>query len=192
MHLDADGGAAHLPIFERLTLSLQLLASRLGESLPGSARVFGLAGRKHSGTGRDQAVGGRSLQRHPLLNGHHFHVRLVQLFFCPRLVDEDVDSGMAIPIAILGNAVRIIATGIASQYNPALVQGAAHEAFGYVSVLVAALGCVALHLTLTSVLKAWRANNDEIRHARSNMPRSKMARTRPFRSSVMAYWQPAA
>ena len=29
---------------------------------------------------------------------------------------------MAVPIAILGNAVRIVATGIASQYNPALVR----------------------------------------------------------------------
>jgi exosortase/archaeosortase family protein len=67
---------------------------------------------------------------------------------------------MAIPIAILGNAVRIIATGIASQYNPALVQGAAHEAFGYVSVFIAALGCVALHLMMTSILRAWRSHHD--------------------------------
>ena len=66
---------------------------------------------------------------------------------------------MAIPIAILGNAVRIVATGIASQYNPELVKGAAHEAFGYVSVLAAAAGCVLLHLAMTYVLKVWRSNN---------------------------------
>jgi exosortase/archaeosortase family protein len=62
---------------------------------------------------------------------------------------------VAIPIAILGNAVRIIATGIASQYNPALVHGAAHEAFGYISVAAAAIGCVAFHLIASSFVK-WR------------------------------------
>jgi len=71
---------------------------------------------------------------------------------------------MAIPIAILGNAVRIVATGVASQYNPALVQGAAHEAFGYVSVFIAAAGCVALHLCMTSILKVWRSRHSEIKH----------------------------
>jgi exosortase len=71
---------------------------------------------------------------------------------------------MAIPIAILGNAVRIVATGIASQYNPALVRGAAHEAFGYVSVFVAALGCVALHLVMTFIQKAWRSERGEVKH----------------------------
>jgi exosortase len=62
---------------------------------------------------------------------------------------------VAIPIAVLGNTARIVATGIASQYNPALVQGAAHEAFGYVSVAVAALGCVVFHLIASSIVKGW-------------------------------------
>jgi exosortase/archaeosortase family protein len=66
---------------------------------------------------------------------------------------------MAIPVAILGNAVRIVATGVASQYNPALVGGAAHEAFGYISVVAAALGVIALHLMLQSIAKTWRARH---------------------------------
>jgi exosortase/archaeosortase family protein len=57
----------------------------------------------------------------------------------------------AIPIAILGNAIRIVATGIAGQYNHAWVSGATHEAFGYVSVLVAALGCIGVHMVLLRV-----------------------------------------
>jgi exosortase len=63
---------------------------------------------------------------------------------------------MAIPVAIVGNAVRIVATGVAGQYNPALVSGATHEAFGYVTVVAAAVGVVGLHLLLQSILKAWR------------------------------------
>jgi exosortase/archaeosortase family protein len=66
---------------------------------------------------------------------------------------------MAIPIAILGNAVRILATGVASQYNPALVSGAAHEAFGYVTVVAAALGVVGLHLMLRSIGKFWETHH---------------------------------
>ena len=44
--------------------------------------------------------------------------------------------------------VRIVATGIAGQYNHAWVGGATHEAFGYVSVVVAALGCIGVPLAL--------------------------------------------
>ena len=55
--------------------------------------------------------------------------------------------------------MRIVATGVASQYNPALVSGTAHEAFGYVSVVAAALGVVGLHLMLQSIVKTWRAHH---------------------------------
>jgi exosortase len=65
---------------------------------------------------------------------------------------------MAIPIAILGNALRILATGVASQYDPSLVAGTAHEAFGYVSIAVAAAGCLALHIILVTIQKSWRAH----------------------------------
>jgi len=66
----------------------------------------------------------------------------------------------AIPIAILGNAARIVATGIAGQYNHAWVSGATHEAFGYVSVVVAAIGCIGVHMAL---LRFERMR--EVRHA---------------------------
>jgi exosortase len=67
---------------------------------------------------------------------------------------------MAIPVAILGNAVRIIATGVISQYSPELVRGTAHETLGYITVLAAAAGVVAVHLALQSVHKVWK-----VRHA---------------------------
>jgi exosortase/archaeosortase family protein len=66
---------------------------------------------------------------------------------------------LAIPVAILGNAGRIVATGIASQYNRQLVQGTAHEAFGYVAVVIAGVGCVAIHLGMVYTQKVWRSHH---------------------------------
>jgi exosortase len=151
-------------LFSRLTLSLQLLASRLGESclealgysVLREGNILELVGIKLS---VEEACSGiRSLM------AIIFMCVLYNYFFVQGWSMKALILVMAIPIAILGNAVRIIATGIASQYNPALVQGAAHEAFGYVSVFIAAVGCVALHLTMTSILKAWRSHHGEVKH----------------------------
>ncbi len=146
-------------IFERLTLSLQLLASRLGEvclealgySVLREGNILEMVGIKLS---VEEACSGiRSLV------AIFFMCVLYNYFFVPSWSMRAVLLAMAIPVAILGNAVRIVATGVASQYNPALVQGAAHEAFGYVSVAAAALGVVALHLMLQSIVKTWRAHH---------------------------------
>jgi exosortase len=143
-------------VFERLTLSLQLLASRLGEStLEGlgysvlrEGNVLEMVGIKLS---VEEACSGiRSLL------AIIFMCVLYNYFFVQGTGMKALILAMAIPIAILGNAVRIVATGIASQYNPALVRGAAHEGFGYVSVTAAALGCVAFHLMASYVVKEWR------------------------------------
>jgi exosortase len=143
-------------IFERLTLSLQLLASRLGEaclealgySVLREGNVLELVGIKLS---VEEACSGiRSLV------AIFFMCVLYNYFFVPGRSMKALILIMATPIAIFGNAVRIVATGIASQYNPALVQGAAHEAFGYVSVMIAAAGCVVVHLFASSVVKKWR------------------------------------
>jgi len=151
-------------LFSRLTLSLQLLASRLGEtcleglgySVLREGNILELVGIKLS---VEEACSGiRSLM------AIIFMCVLYNYFFVRGWSMKTLILVMAIPIAILGNAVRIIATGIASQYNPALVQGAAHEALGYVTVFIAAFGCVALHLMMTSILRAWRSHNTEIKH----------------------------
>ena len=131
-------------IFERLTLSLQLLASRLGEfflealgySVLREGNVLEMVGIKLS---VEEACSGiRSLV------AIFFMCVLYNYFFVPGRSMKALLLVMAIPIAILGNAVRIVATGVASQYNPALVSGAAHEALGYVTVMAAAFGVVAL------------------------------------------------
>ena len=146
-------------LFTRLTFSLQLLASRLGEaclealgySVLREGNVLELVGIRLS---VEEACSGiRSLMA--IL----FMCVLYNYFFVRGWKMKTMILVMAIPIAILGNAVRIVATGIASQYNPALVKGEAHEAFGYVSVLAAAVGCVLFHLSMTYLLKIWRRNH---------------------------------
>jgi exosortase len=65
----------------------------------------------------------------------------------------------AVPIAIMGNAGRIVATGIASQYNPELVRGLAHETLGYISVIVAAVGCLLVHFAMLQVQRVWTSRH---------------------------------
>jgi exosortase len=146
-------------IFERLTLSLQLLASRLGEiclealgySVLREGNILEMVGIKLS---VEEACSGiRSLV------AIFFMCVLYNYFFVRGWAMRTVLLTMAIPVAILGNAVRIVATGIAGQYNQALVSGAAHEAFGYVSVVAAALGVIGLHVMLQSIIKVWGAHH---------------------------------
>jgi exosortase len=146
-------------IFERLTLSLQLLASRMGEfflealgySVLREGNILEMVGIKLS---VEEACSGiRSLV------AIFFMCVLYNYFFVEGRSMKALLLVMAIPVAILGNAVRIVATGVASQYNPALVSGAAHEAFGYVSVVAAAFGVVALHFIFQSIQKTWRVHH---------------------------------
>jgi exosortase len=146
-------------IFERLTLSLQLLASRLAEvslealgySVLREGNILEMVGIKLS---VEEACSGiRSLV------AIIFMCVLYNFFFVQGRSMKAVLLAMAIPVAILGNAIRVIATGVISQYNPALVSGTAHEALGYVTVVAAALGVVGLHLMLQSIAKTWRVHH---------------------------------
>jgi exosortase len=147
-------------VFERLTLSLQILASRLGAdclealgySVLREGNILEMVGIKLS---VEEACSGiRSLMA--IL----FMCVLYNYFFVEKKSMRIWILAFSVPIAILGNAVRIVATGIAGQYNRAWVSGATHEAFGYVSVVVAALGCIGVHMVLT-----YFHNRREARHA---------------------------
>ncbi len=149
-------------VFERLTLQLQLLASRLGAaalealgySVLREGNILEMVGIKLS---VEEACSGiRSLVA--IL----FMCVLYNYFFVEKKSMRIWILLFAIPIAILGNAVRIVATGVAGQYNQAWVGGATHEAFGYVSVVVAAAGCIGVHMALLRFDKM-----REARHVRS-------------------------
>ncbi|HUA21915.1 MAG TPA: exosortase/archaeosortase family protein [Bryobacteraceae bacterium] len=146
-------------VFDRLTLGLQLLASRLGEiclealgySVLREGNVLQMVGISLS---VEEACSGiRSLLA--IL----FMCVMYNFFFVRGNRMRGLILMMAIPIAILGNAGRIVASGIAGQFNHDLVQGATHEAFGYFSVIVAAFGCVGVHLGMLRIQKAWQAHH---------------------------------
>lgn len=144
-------------IFERVTLSLQLLASRLGES------CLELLGYSVLREGNILELVGVKLSVEEACSG--IRSLLAILFMCAMYNYFFVEGrslrawifALAVPIAILGNAGRIVATGIASQYNRSLISGTAHETFGYVSVAIAAVGCMMVHIALISIQRAWRS-----------------------------------
>src|ERR1700693_6150562 len=145
-------------IYDRLTLNLQLLASRLGEnslealgySVMREGNILELVGTKLS---VEEACSGiRSL--FSIL----FMCTLYNFFFVRGKGTKTIILFMAVPIAILGNAGRILASGIASQYKRQPTQGVSHETFGYISVVVAGIGCVALHGLIVSV-QGWRSRH---------------------------------
>jgi exosortase len=146
-------------VFERLTLRLQLLASTLGAacleamgySVLREGNILEMVGIKLS---VEEACSGiRSLVA--IL----FMCVLYNYFFVEKKSMRVWILAFAIPIAILGNAVRIVATGVAGQYNHAWVSGATHEAFGYVSVVVAAIGCIGVHVALVYLQKKREAHH---------------------------------
>jgi exosortase len=140
-------------IFERVTLALQLLASRLGEffldalgySVLREGNILEMVGIKLS---VEEACSGiRSLL------AIIFMCVLYNYFFVESQKMRVFLLVMAVPAAILGNAVRIVATGVAGQYNAAWASGATHEAFGYVSVVAAAASVILFHHFLRSAVR---------------------------------------
>jgi exosortase len=144
-------------VFEWLTLNLQLLASRLGEfflellgySVMRDGNILEMVGTKLS---VEEACSGlRSLLS--IL----FMCTLYDYFFVNGRVMRTIIFMFAVPVAILGNAGRIVATGIASQYNRELIHGTSHETFGYISIVVAGVGCVLIHLLMLYIQRTWRS-----------------------------------
>ncbi|HUJ51130.1 MAG TPA: exosortase/archaeosortase family protein [Bryobacteraceae bacterium] len=146
-------------VFASATLHLQLLASRLGAagldwlgySVLRDGNVLEMVGIKLSVA--EACSGIRSLL------AIIFICVLYNYFFVNGRSMKTVILLMSVPIAILGNAGRIVATGIAGQYDSSLVEGATHEAFGYVSVALAAAGCIGLHWVLQHLQKMRRSKH---------------------------------
>lgn len=145
-------------LYERLTLGLQLFASRCGAAFLEAigypvlveGNVLELVGGKLS---VEEACSGiRSLV------SVIFICALYNYFFVRGTSLRTFILLMSIPITILGNIGRIVIIGIATQHQIELARGAAHEAVGYLSVAVAAMGCVLLHLTMVYLRKVWRSH----------------------------------
>jgi len=144
-------------LYERLTLGLQLLASRLGEA------VLEAMGYPVLREGNILELVGGKLSIAEACSGIR---SLPAIIFVTTTYDFFVVEGkllriflliMSAPIAILGNGLRIVVTGIASQHGGQLTQGAAHETLGYLTVAMSGTGCVLLHLAVLSIQKARRS-----------------------------------
>lgn len=146
-------------LYDRLTFDLQLLASRLGETF---LEAFGYSVMRE---GNVLHLVGITLSVEQACSGIRslfsilFMCSLYNYLFVHSNTTRAIIFLFSVPIAILGNAGRIVATGIVSQYSPAWTEGARHELFGYISIVVAAIGCIILHLAILEI-KKWRHNED--------------------------------
>ena len=118
-------------INERVTLQLQLMASRLGEvslealgfSVLREGNILEMVGEKLAVA--EACSGIRSLMA--LI----FLAVVYNFFFVPQKKFRVILLASVIPIAILCNAGRIVATGVVGQYNRELAHGMLHATFGY-------------------------------------------------------------
>jgi exosortase len=133
---------------ERITFPLQLIASRLAEtsldflgfSVLREGNILELVGERLAVA--EACSGIRSLYS-------LFFFGLAYNFFFVQSTGIRWLLLLAItPLAIFGNALRIVATGVVGQYDRALAHGILHETWGYITVFLAGGLLVGLHLML--------------------------------------------
>ncbi len=145
-------------LYDRLTLNLQLLAAGLG------AHGLGAVGYTVLREGNVLEMVGMKLSVEDACSGLRSLVSILFLcmvynyFFVRGNVVRALILAMAVPIAVIANAVRIVITGIASQNDPKLAGGVPHQVLGYLTMVVAAIACVGLHILIVQVQKAWRSH----------------------------------
>jgi exosortase len=135
-------------INERVTLQLQLLASRLGEvslealgfSVLREGNILEMVGEKLAVA--EACSGIRSLMA--LI----FLAVVYNFFFVPQKRIRAILFVSVIPIAILCNSGRIVATGVVGQYNRELAHGMLHATFGYFGLALGAALLFGLHRLL--------------------------------------------
>lgn len=140
-------------IYAQLTLKLQMLAAELGETLIG---WMGIPVLRSGNTLQlpsqtlDVAVacsGIRSLLSLGFLS-------LVYAYFTDkRIWMRWVLLAATIPIAICANGIRVAVTGLMSEVNPKLAQGAYHEMEGYIVFVVALLALLVVHRLINFAIK---------------------------------------
>lgn len=135
-------------VYEQVTLQLQLIASTIAElfletagySVLREGNILELGGSRWSVA--EACSGIRSLVTLT------FFFLLYTYLFVTRPTIKVVLIAALIPIAVLGNSLRIIVTVIVGRYDAQLATGVMHDAAGYVVVAVCAAACIALHRTI--------------------------------------------
>ena len=146
-------------IYAQLTLKLQMLASQLGETLIGA---MGIPVLRQGNTLQlpsqmldiaEACSGIRSLMSLAFLS-------LVYAYFADKRVwMRWALLAATIPIAIGANGVRVAVTGLLSEINTKLAQGAYHETEGYIVFIVAMAALILTHKVLGFGASKWKKGN---------------------------------
>lgn len=132
-------------IYARLTLSLQILASQLGEVL------IGWMGIPVIRTGNLLELPSQTLNVVDACSGIR---SLLSLLFLSQVYAYFADKRIwvrwvlfvaTVPIAIGANAMRVAITGLLSEMNTKLAQGAYHELEGYIVFAIALVALTMMH-----------------------------------------------
>jgi exosortase len=131
-------------LYARLTFEMQLLASRLAEagleglgySVLREGNILQLVGERLNVA--EACSGIRSLMT--LL----FFVIVYGYFVLENARSRWFLALAAIPVAVLANGLRIVATGVAASYDRELAHGFTHEISGYVTLFGGGITCILL------------------------------------------------
>src|ERR1017187_772847 len=144
-------------VMERLTLPLQMIASKLAE------HVLEFAGYSVLREGNILMLPGQTLNIAEACSGLR---SLMALMFLGQAYIYVFDSkpwmrlvmaGLVVPIAVFANTVRIVASAIAGAHNRAWSQGIYHESTGWVVFVVAFVCLVLAHMSVNKIYKAARS-----------------------------------
>jgi exosortase len=136
-------------LYTRLTVEMQLLASRLAEmgleamgySVLREGNILQMVGERLNVA--EACSGIRSLMT--LI----FFVLVYGYFVVDRVKSRWLLVAAAMPIAVLANGLRIIVTGVLSQIDRELARGITHEAAGYATLLAGGATCILLEQYLS-------------------------------------------
>jgi exosortase len=140
-------------IYNQITFPLQLLASRVAEQ---SLAVLGIP------VLRDGNILELPSQRLSVVEACSGIRSLLSLSFLSLVYGHFFDHRpwmkwlllvVTVPVAVLANSIRVTATGILSEYNPALAQGLFHSLEGWVIFMAALAMLVAAHKLIQLLLR---------------------------------------
>jgi len=141
-------------VYARITLPLQLFASRVAEAI---LSLFGIPVLRD---GNVLEIASQRLEVVEACSGIRSLISLSFLalvyayFFDKKVWMRWVLLAATVPIAIAANATRVTLTGIISEYRPELAHGFFHTLEGWVLFLVALVLLVAFHQLINRIYRA--------------------------------------
>jgi len=145
-------------VFNRIAFPLQMLASRVGETVIAAAGVPVLR------EGNMLLLPGRALEVAEACSGIRSLITLMMLaivlgYFTERRIwARLLIAAAAIPIAVVANATRVAGTGLASYWiSPAAAEGFFHTFSGWFMFVVAFAGLIAFHKVIELTRTRWQA-----------------------------------